>query len=133
NIKIGPVGPRRRGFALGLNEASGYVSVSLAAAAAGFLGASYGLRPAPYMLAEGLAVAGLLLSFLTQETARHVELESSGDDAPRPLAAAVVAVSFRDRSISSACQAGMVNNLNDGLAWALPPPLLAAQAHTLRS
>ena len=132
NMKIDLVGPRRRGFALGLNEASGYVSVSLAAAAAGFLGASYGLRPAPYVLAEGLAVAGLLLSFLTQETARHVELESSGDDAPRPLAAAVVEVSFRDRSMSSACQAGMVNNLNDGMAWALLPLFFAAQGLGLR-
>jgi MFS family permease len=132
NMKIDLVGPGRRGFALGLNEASGYVSVSLAAAAAGFLAASYGLRPAPYVLAEGLAVAGLLLSFLTRETARHVELESRGDDAPRPLAAAVVEVSFRDRSMSSACQAGMVNNLNDGMAWALLPLFFAAQGLDLR-
>ena len=132
NMKIDLVGPGRRGFALGLNEASGYVSVSLAAAAAGFLGASYGLRPAPYVLAEGLAVAGLLLSFLTRETARHVELESSGDDKPRRLAAAVVEVSFRDRSMSSACQAGMVNNLNDGMAWALLPLFFAAQGLDLR-
>ena len=132
NMKIDLVGPRRRGFALGLNEASGYVSVSLAAAAAGFLAASFGLRPAPYVLAEGLAVAGLLLSLLTRETTRHVELESSGDDAPRPLAAAVVEVSFRDRSMSSACQAGMVNNLNDGMAWALLPLFFAAQGLDLR-
>ena len=132
NMKIDLVGPRRRGFALGLNEASGYVSVSLAAAAAGFLAASFGLRPAPYVLAEGLAVAGLLLSLLTRETTRHVELESKGDDAPRPLAAAVVEVSFRDRSMSSACQAGMVNNLNDGMAWALLPLFFAAQGLDLR-
>src|SRR3989441_2550094 len=74
NMKIDLVGPRRRGFALGVNEASGYLALSAAAAVAGFLAASYGIRPAPYLLAEGLAVIGLLLSLFARETAGHVEL-----------------------------------------------------------
>ena len=132
NMKVDLVGPARRGFALGLNEAAGYVAVSLAAAAAGFLAANFGLRPVPYLLAEGLAVAGFLLSLLTRETARHVELESAGNHGPRSLRATVLGVSFRDRSMSSACLAGMVNNLNDGMAWALLPLFFVARGRDLR-
>jgi MFS family permease len=126
NMKIDLVGPSRRGLALGLNEASGYLAVSVAAAGAGFLAASFGLRPGPYILAEGLAVAGLLLSLLARETAGHVRLESPGNQQRTPLRLIVLAVSFRDRSMSSASQAGMVNNLNDGMAWALLPLFFAA-------
>lgn len=126
NMKIDLVGPRRRGFALGLNEASGYLAVSAAAAAAGFLAATYGIRPAPYWLAEVLAGCGLLLSLFTRETAAHVELESAGATATRSMRKVTVDVSFRDRTMSSACQAGMVKNLNDGMAWALLPLFFAA-------
>ena len=126
NMKMDLVGPRRRGFALGLNEASGYLAVSAAAAAAGFLAATYGIRPAPYWLAEVLAGCGLLLSLFTRETAAHVELESAGATATRSMRKVAVDVSFRDRTMSSACQAGMVKNLNDGMAWALLPLFFAA-------
>ena len=126
NMKIDLAGPLRRGFALGLNEASGYLAVSVAAAAAGFLAASYGISPAPYILAEGLAVCGLLLSLLTRETARHVELESAGAVRTGSLGKLTIDVSLRDRTMSSACQAGLVNNLNDGMAWALLPLFFAA-------
>ena len=126
NMKIDLVGPVRRGLALGLNEASGYLAVSAAAAAAGFLAASYGLRPAPYLFAEGLAVAGLLLSLLTRETRAHVELESRGQARTRSVAALFTSVSFRNATMSSACQAGFVNNLNDGMAWALLPLFFAS-------
>jgi MFS family permease len=132
NMKIDLVGPKRRGFALGLNEASGYVAVSVAAVAAGFLAASYGLRPAPFVFAEALAIAGLALSLLTQETTRHVELESGGRGKTRGLRDLVLEVSLRDRTMSSACQAGMVNNLNDGMAWALLPLFFAARGLDLR-
>ena len=131
NMKIDLVGPARRGLALGLNEASGYVAVSIAAAAAGLLAATYGLRPAPYLLAEGLALSGLLLSLLTRDTGRHVELESAGQARRRTLKALFSEVSFRDPSMSSACQAGLVNNLNDGMAWALLPLFFAAHGLTL--
>lgn len=132
NMKIDLVGPKRRGFALGLNEASGYVAVSVAAAAAGFLAASYGLRPAPFVFAEALAMTGLVLSLLTRETARHMELEWAGHAQSRALQDLVLEVSFRDRAMSSACQAGMVNNLNDGMAWALLPLFFAARRLDLR-
>lgn len=132
NMKIDLVGPVRRGFALGVNEASGYVAVSIAAAGAGFLAATYGLRPAPFLLAEGLAIAGLGLSLFTRETTRHVEIESVAGRERKPLGAIVLGVSFRDRTTSSACQAGMVNNLNDGMAWALLPLFFAAHGLDLR-
>ena len=132
NMKIDLAGPRRRGLALGLNEASGYLAVSAAAAVAGFLAATYGIRPVPYLLAELLAACGLLLSLLTRETARHVELEAAGAVPTKLVGKLVLNVSFRDRSMSSACQAGMVNNLNDGMAWALLPLFFAAQGLGLR-
>ncbi|HEV1991709.1 MAG TPA: MFS transporter, partial [Candidatus Dormibacteraeota bacterium] len=132
NMKIDLVGPRRRGLALGLNEASGYVAVAAAAAVAGFLAASYGIRPAPYLLAEGLAVCGLLMSLRTRETAGHVELESPGAVRTGSLGKLAIDVSFRDRTMSSACQAGLVNNLNDGMAWALLPLFFAAHGLGLR-
>ena len=132
NMKIDLAGPRRRGLALGLNEASGYLAVSAAAAAAGFLAASYGIRPIPYLLAEVLAAGGLLLSLLTRETAGHVELESAGAAPTELVGKLVLNVSFRDRTMSSACQAGMVNNLNDGMAWALLPLFFAAHGLGLR-
>jgi MFS family permease len=132
NMKIDLIGPRRRGLALGLNEASGYLAVSAAAAGAGFLAASYGIRPTPYWLAEGLAVSGLLLSLFTRETAGHVDLESAGATPTRSVGKLMLDVSFRDRTMSSACQAGMVNNLNDGMAWALLPLFFAAHGLGLR-
>ena len=132
NMKIDLVGPKRRGLALGLNEASGYLAVSVAAAAAGLLAASYGLRPAPFVFAESMAVTGLALSLLTHETARHVELESAGRAQPKGLRDMVFEVSLRDHTMSSACQAGMVNNLNDGMAWALLPLFFAARGLDLR-
>lgn len=132
NMKIDLVGPRRRGFALGLNEASGYLGVSAAAAIAGFLAASFGIRPVPYLLAEGLAVCGLLLSWFARETTGHVELESAGAIPTRSVGKLMLDVSFRDRMMSSACQAGMVNNLNDGMAWALLPLFFAAHGLGLR-
>jgi MFS family permease len=132
NMKVDLVGPARRGFALGLNEASGYLAVSAAAATAGFLAASYGLRPAPYLFAEVLAVAGLLLSLFARETTRHVALESGGERRRLPLRELVANVSLRSPNMSSACQAGLVNNLNDGMAWALLPLFFATHGLGLR-
>jgi MFS family permease len=132
NMKIDLVGPRRRGLALGLNEASGYLAVSTAAAVAGYLAASYGIRPAPYWFAEGLAGVGLLLSLLTRETAGHVKLEAAGAAPTTAVRRLILHVSFRDRTLSSACQAGLINNLNDGMAWALLPLFFAARGLGLR-
>jgi MFS family permease len=132
NMKIDLVGPRRRGFALGLNEASGYLAVSVAAAVAGFLAANNGIRPGPYWLAEGLAACGLLLSLFARDTSPYVELESAGAVRTPSLGKLVTEVSFRDSTMSSACQAGLVNNLNDGMAWALLPLFFATHGLGLR-
>jgi MFS family permease len=132
NMKIDLVGPRRRGLALGLNEASGYLAVSAAAAVGGYLAANYGIRPGPYLLAEGLAICGLLLSLFTRDTSAHVVLESRGALRTGSLRKLVAEVSFGDRTMSSACQAGLVNNLNDGMAWALLPLFFATHGLGLR-
>jgi MFS family permease len=132
NMKIDLVGPGRRGFALGLNEASGYLAVAAAAAVGGFLAASYGIRPLPYYLAEGLAVCGLLLSLFARETSGHVDLESAGAKPTQSVGKLMLEVSLRERTMSSACQAGLVNNLNDGMAWALLPLFFASHGLGLR-
>jgi MFS family permease len=139
-MKIDLVGPARRGLAMGLNEAAGYGAVALTALATGYLAARYGLRPTPFYL--GLAYAGLGLSASTlavRETREHARLEAREhpDVLPpnprqarlpdHPTAWEVFAhTSAREPALSSASQAGMVNNLNDGLAWGLFPILFAA-------
>jgi MFS family permease len=126
-MKIDLVGPARRGLAMGLNEASGYVAVSLAALAAGYLAGSYGVRPAPFFLGVGFAVLGLLLTVLfVRETREHARLEASQTEGDPVGGEVFVRTSFTDRNLSSASQAGLVNNLNDGMAWGLFPLFFAA-------
>jgi MFS family permease len=124
-MKIDLVGPARRGLAMGLNETAGYVGVALAALAAGYLAAAYGVRPAPFLLGIGFAVLGLLLTlFLIRETreyARHEAGQTTRGESPtdRPTSTEIfMRTSFTDRNLSSVSQAGFVNNLNDGMAWA---------------
>jgi MFS family permease len=141
-MKIDLVGPERRGLAMGLNEFAGYLAVALTALATGYLAEAYGLRPAPFYLGIGLVAAGLGLSLLfVRETRGHAareaatEAAAAGPDrsasAPgtdfRPSTARVFArASWGDATLSSASQAGLVNNLNDGMAWGLFPPFFAA-------
>ena len=133
-MKIDLVGPARRGLAMGLNETAGYAGVSLAALAAGYLAAAYGVRPAPFLLGVGFAVLGLLLTlFLVRETHEHAKLEASQsatsaeNTADKPSGREIfVRTSFTDRNLSSLSQAGFVNNLNDGMAWGLFPLFFAA-------
>jgi MFS family permease len=129
-MKIDLVGPARRGQALGLNEAGGYGAVAVAALATGWLAAEYGLRPAPFLFGAAVIVLGLGLSGLAvRETREHARLEAAthvaanGDLSTRDV---VVRTSFTERALSSASQAGLVNNLNDGLAWGIFPLLFAA-------
>jgi MFS family permease len=126
-MKIDLVGPARRGLAMGLNEAAGYGAVALTALATGFIAAEAGLRPAPFLL--GLAFAGLGLGasvLFVRETRGHVALEA-GTGAVAPAWRTVFArTSIRDRSLSAASQAGLVNNLNDGMAWGLLPLFYAS-------
>ena len=137
-MKIDLVGPRRRGFAMGLNEFAGYLAVGVAAFASGIVAARYGLQAGPAYLGFGIAAAGLLLSVLfVRETAPHAALEE---------AAAVPAISsegavtmgdvlrrslWSDAGLFSVSQAGLVNNLNDGMAWGLFPLFFASTGLTL--
>lgn len=137
-MKIDLVGPSRRGFAMGLNEAAGYGAVALTALATGYLAESYGLRPAPFLLGIAFAALGLGLSaFAVRETRGHARLEAAShvaradgrhDHLHDRLSDREVFVqtSFREPALSSASQAGLVNNLNDGLAWGLFPILFVA-------
>ena len=128
-MKIDLVGPARRGFALGLNEAAGYGAVSAAALASGYVAAAYGLRPWPFALGLAFAAAGLILSWLfVQESRGHARAEArtSGASEAMPFARVVALTSWRDRALSSVSQAGLVNNLNDGMAWGLFPLVFAA-------
>ncbi|HET7722020.1 MAG TPA: MFS transporter [Acidimicrobiales bacterium] len=136
-MKIDLVGPARRGLAMGLNEAAGYAAVAVTALATGYVAESYGLRPAPFFLGIAFAALGLGLSTLgVEETRGHARLEATGhvaradgrhDHLHGELSNGQVFVqtSFKEPALSSASQAGLVNNLNDGLAWGLFPILFA--------
>jgi len=129
-MKIDLVGPSRRGTAMGLNEAAGYGAVAVAAWTTGLLAEAYGLRPAPFLLGLAFAALGLGLTLLfVGETAGHVAREvADRDDGPHvPLTRAEVfaLATWRDRSLSAASQAGLVNNLNEGMAWGLFPVYFA--------
>ena len=125
-MKIDLVGPRRRGLALGLNEASGYLALALIAFLTGAIAESAGLRPAPFFL--GIAIAGLGLGasvLFVRETHGHAISESRAASAPPDASPGWLGLAWRstiaDRSLSAASQAGLVNNLNDGLVWGLLP------------
>jgi MFS family permease len=134
-MKIDLVGKERRGLAMGLNEFAGYVAVAGAALLTGTIAARSGLRPEPFYPGIAFVAVGLLLSaFLVQDTAGHVALESSRHTAP-DLDVDPREVFWRttwtDRNLSSASQAGLVNNLNDGMAWGLFPLFFAATSMSL--
>ncbi|MGE0397448.1 MAG: MFS transporter [Kofleriaceae bacterium] len=129
-MKIDLAGPMRRGFAMGLNEFAGYGAVALSALATGYVAATYGLRPEPFYLGVGFAVLGLALSaILVRETHHHAHHEATHHAAPAPTLSQreiFMRTSFTDRELSSISQAGLVNNLNDGMAWGLFPLFYAA-------
>jgi MFS family permease len=131
-MKIDLVGPGRRGLALGLNESAGYGGVALAAGLSGWLAASFAARSVLVIAAATVAVVGFLLSALfVRDTAAHVALEQAGhhtgaDEAPPELRTAFARATYREPALRSCSQAGLVNNLNDGLAWGLVPLFLAA-------
>ncbi len=136
-MKIDLAGPRRRGLAMGLNEFAGYLAVALGALCTGYLASVYGLRPHPFYLGVVFVAAGLLLSVAAvRETAGHAQAEArqaaGGAPAPGPSPAQVFArTSFGDRDLASVSQAGLVNNLNDGMAWGLFPLMFASAGMTL--
>lgn len=133
-MKMDLVGPSRRGLAMGLNEAAGYLGVAATALATGYIAANFGLRPGPFLLGAAYIALGLGLSVLAvKETHHHAKLEATNHTVAHSSAHADLSnrqvftlTSFRDKSLSSVSQAGMVNNLNDGLAWGLFPVLFAS-------
>lgn len=131
-MKIDLVGARQRGLAMGLNESAGYLAVAATAFTSGWLATEYGLRPYPFYLGLGLAVMGLLSSLLVRDTRHHVALEAA--QAPAGAAGPPLTfwdVSWRHPNLGSVTQAGLVNNLNDGMVWGLLPLLLTGKGFTL--
>lgn len=135
NMKVDLVGPSRRGLALGLNEAAGYLSLAAAAYLTCVIAERYGLRPEPFYLGIIFAACGLALSALfVKDTRSHVALEAEGH-APRlqaaPLRSAFFETSWSDRRLFGLSQAGFVNNLNDALAWGVFPLFFVSQGLSL--
>ncbi len=128
-MKIDLVGPKSRGLAVGLNEFAGYFAVGATAFLTGYLASQYGLRPVPIYLGVFYAVAGTLLSMLVvRDTRHHVELEAKGaakDASPLSFRDVFLLTSFKDRNLFAASQAGLVNNLNDGMSWGIFPLFFA--------
>ncbi|QSZ52566.1 MFS transporter [Paenarthrobacter sp. AT5] len=132
-MKTDLVGSKQRGLAMGFNEAAGYLGVAGTALATGYLATAYGLRPAPFLLGAAFIALGLGLTVLAvKETHHHVKTEAARHVATQSRAHGSLTTgqvftltSFKDRSLSAASQAGLVNNLNDGLAWGLFPVLFA--------
>jgi MFS family permease len=135
-MKIDLAGPKNRGLAMGLNEFAGYFAVALSAWATGAIAAEVGLRPQPFALGVVYVALGLLLSvFAVNETLPYALLDGqrSADPGAAPLSprAVFVRTSLTDPDLSAVCQAGLVNNLNDGMAWGLFPLLFAAAGLSL--
>ena len=136
-MKIDLAGPKQRGLAMGLNEFSGYVAVAGSALATGWIAQHYGLRPQPFYLGVGYVAIGLLLSVLAvRETRHHVSHEAQAlgveSEGSQPSQGEIFRrATLTDRNLSSISQAGLVNNLNDGLAWGLFPLVFAAAGMSL--
>ena len=138
-MKMDLTGPKQRGLAMGLNEAAGYLGVAFTALATGYIASAYGLRPGPFLLGAAYIALGLGLSVLTiRETHHHAKMEASqhvsahrSADSGLTTGQVFTLTSFKDRSLSAASQAGLVNNLNDGLAWGLFPVLFVTSGLNL--
>lgn len=130
-MKIDLVGDKQRGFAMGLNEFAGYISVAVVAFGTGWIASVYGLRPYPFYIGIALAFAGLLVSWLLiKDTKHHVSLETVISNIPR-LKRIFWETTWKNKSLGSVTQAGLINNLNDGMAWGLFPVLLASKGFTI--
>ena len=130
-MKIDLVGKKHRGLAMGLNESVGYLAVGSVAFLTGWIAAEYGLRPYPFYMGIGFALLGILLTLIAvKDTKRHAILESKSHDQPL-LKSIFWDTTWRNRNLGSISQAGLVNNLNDGLIWGIFPLLLASLSFSL--
>ena len=130
-MKIDLVGEKNRGLAMGINEFAGYLSVGVMAFVTAWIADSYGLRPYPFYVGIGLVVLGLLLSvFMLKDTQHHLDSESSSSEIPL-VKNIFFETSILHRNLGSVTQAGLVNNLNDGMVWGLLPIFLTAKNYEL--
>jgi len=136
-MKVDLVGPKRRGLALGLNEFAGYLAVGFTAFITGYIASVYALRPQPFYLGIGVVIAGLVLSlFFAKETRQYAKLEAAlhhnsaaqtaGPTTAPSMREIFARASWKDRNLFSCSQAGLVNNLNDGMSWGIYPLFFAS-------
>lgn len=130
-MKIDLVGEKQRGFAMGLNEFAGYISVAIVAFLTGWIAGEYGIRPYPFYLGIGLVFLGLVGSiFFIKDTKHHVAKETISNTIPG-LKNIFWDTTWKNKNLGSVTQAGLINNLNDGMAWGIFPILLATKGFTI--
>ncbi|MFX3623873.1 MAG: MFS transporter [Ectobacillus sp.] len=129
NMKIDLAKPAQRGLAVGLNEFAGYIGVALFAFISGYVASMYSLRPEPFYIGIGIAVAGFLLSLAVKDTGQHLKLQSRNHAGKGAITAKKVfrLTTWKDKSLSSISFAGLSTNLKDGMAWGLFPLFFAAK------
>ncbi len=130
-MKIDLVGEKDRGFAMGLNEFAGYIALAAIAFFTGWVASEFGLRPYPFYIGIGISILGLMLSWLlVKDTHQHVLLESTSSNIPK-MKKVFWETTWGHKNLGSITQAGLVNNLNDGMMWGLLPLLLVAKGFNL--
>jgi MFS family permease len=130
-MKIDLVGEKQRGFAMGLNEFSGYIAMAIVAFATGWVASEYGLRPYPFYIGVALSLLGFFASWLlVKDTKHHMATETTSSKFPK-LKNIFWQTTWKNKNLGSVTQAGLVNNLNDGMVWGLFPILLALKGFTL--
>lgn len=130
-MKIDLVGEKQRGFAMGLNEFAGYIAVAVVAFLTGWIASEFGVRPYPFYIGIGLVILGLFTSLLfIRDTRHHVNTETKNNTVPL-LKNVFWDTTWRDKNLGSVSQAGMINNLNDGMAWGIFPILLSSKGFSL--
>jgi predicted MFS family arabinose efflux permease len=130
-MKIDLVGEKQRGFAMGLNEFAGYIAVAVVAFFTGWVASEYGLRPYPFYIGVGLSLLGFFSSWLlVKDTKHHIAAEATTSKIPK-LSNIFWQTTWKNKNLGSVTQAGLINNLNDGMAWGLFPILLAAKGFSI--
>ena len=130
-MKIDLVGEKQRGFAMGINEFAGYLAVAVVAFLTGWIASQYGLRPYPFYIGVALSLMGFFASWLlVKDTKHHVAAETTTSKVPK-LKNIFWQTTWKDKNLGSVTQAGLVNNLNDGMVWGLFPILLATKGFSI--
>lgn len=123
-MKIDLVGEKQRGFAMGLNEFAGYLSVAIVAFFTGWIASNYGLRPYPFYIGIALSFFGLIVSILwIKDTKHHVAKETNSSSISK-LKNVFWDTTWKNKNLGSVTQAGLINNLNDGMVWGIFPIIL---------